>query len=831
MRKNIFQDELPQRQFKEVVCIMKAKSVVNRTISLILTLVLVIMFMPVANLAASADGIVINGKTYITFEDGTFPTGVTLDAYGSTSITAAPVAGHGDCSLKHTWTSGNRTILRTHVNFLAGHTYQISLYYYYEAQGEESSYTPWFTLFASGTSIGSGVYNARYGEWISFTRTYTPNENKTYMDIIANKVNAYFDDIIIRDITYQTQTQDLLYVETDFSDVDTATAECVKAGGANASVTYEYDAELGKNVAAVSFPASNVSTSSMLCFPYLLKAGTTYSLSLTYKSDAWSCLSYNDSAYDSKMPFGARNTYGTVTYTFTPSADRCLYIGAPKAAVNMRIARIVLTEVVPEPGDLDNDGDILANDLVLLRKHLLGFVDNSIFGNACDVNEDFAVDIHDLVALKKILVRLDSGFLPHSLTVSFYDTSTSTYGFTWNCDLQPLESVLQLCEGKDFNENQCVEYSAVVTQENTYTKSSETNSDLAKNYYVCKVQVQLEPNQIYTYRVYDKNSNFGSTPAVLKTKDPNTTKITFAHVSDSQVKATNGRIGGNATAIPFGNTLRGITENCPDLDFILHTGDMVEYSLYEQYWRSMIDYNFRYLASIPMMHISGNHETTYRNGAYEQLKHFNVMFPSQNNKNGYYYTFDYGNTRFIMLNTNRLTGNKLTDDQYNWLVSALQNNDQKWTIVALHNPMYSVGQWGADSSKNQISLALREQLVDLFAENHVDLVLQGHDHTYSKTYPIGVGQQIDTDLSYQTIDSVKYCVNPNGVIYAMNGPAGTQTRTPVEVDDSIYELAGASQSSSWAKITVEEDKLTVKVMYSTNGYTLVWNSYGIIKND
>lgn len=333
---------------------MKTKSVFKKLLAMVLTAALLATSMLAVSLTASADGsTVINGNTFITFESGAAPNDVILDPRGSTSVTEPPVGGHGNYSLKHDWTSDNRTILRTNVNFLAGHTYQISLYYYYEAQGEESSYTPWFALFASGTSIGSGVYNAKYGQWISFTRTYKPDADKTYMDIIANEVNAYFDDIIIRDITYQNQTQDSLYVATEFANVDTDTTAVVIAGGANASVTYEYDAELGKNVAAVSFPASNASTSSMLCFPYLLKEGTTYSLSLTYKSDAWSCLSYNAGAYDSKMAFSARDTYGTVTRTFTPSADRCLYIGAPKAAVNMFISKVVLKEVVENTNTAD----------------------------------------------------------------------------------------------------------------------------------------------------------------------------------------------------------------------------------------------------------------------------------------------------------------------------------------------------------------------------------------------------------------------------------------------------------------------------------------------
>ena len=54
----------------------------------------------------------------------------------------------------------------------------------------------------------------------------------------------------------------------------------------------------------------------------------------------------------------------------------------------------------------------------------------------------------------------------------------------------------------------------------------------------------------------------------------------------------------------------------------------------------------------------------------------------------------------------------------------------------MHNPMYSVGKYGANSEANSIALSLRGQLQGIFADYGVDLVLQGHDHAISGTYPI-----------------------------------------------------------------------------------------------
>jgi 3',5'-cyclic AMP phosphodiesterase CpdA len=139
--------------------------------------------------------------------------------------------------------------------------------------------------------------------------------------------------------------------------------------------------------------------------------------------------------------------------------------------------------------------------------------------------------------------------------------------------------------------------------------------------------------------------------------------------------------------------------------------------------------------------------------------------------------------------------------------------------------MYSVGKYGADPDKNAIALALKEQLNDLFVEHGVDLVLQGHDHVYSYTYPIAKGNQpiknAETDGDYY--------VNPEGVVYAMHGPAGNQDRAPYKVDSNIYKHTANGSVGSWAEITINDNKLSVNVIKYNNGSPEIAFSYGIIK--
>jgi hypothetical protein len=153
-----------------------------------------------------------------------------------------------------------------------------------------------------------------------------------------------------------------------------------------------------------------------------------------------------------------------------------------------------------------------------------------------------------------------------------------------------------------------------------------------------------------------------------------------------------------------------------------------------------------------------------------------------------------------------------------------------WTVVSMHNPMYSVGKYGADETRNAIALALRDQLCGVFAQYGVDLVLQAHDHAVSRTYPIN-GDGDPTAENTETVDGVEYIVDPDGVIYVMHGPAGTQQRSPVAIDEALYAEAEAGLIASWAEITVTADTLTVTVKHHTGATEKDYYTFGIKKEN
>ena len=411
-------------------------------------------------------------------------------------------------------------------------------------------------------------------------------------------------------------------------------------------------------------------------------------------------------------------------------------------------------------------------------------------------------------------------YTPTSLTVTLYDAQNNVYGFTYNTRNKPLRPVIQIEKGDEFTDL-VQEYPLNVTEE-----SSRNADGIEFTYYISKCEIPLEVNSSYVYRAYDKYVDVASEVGVLQAKDTKSTKFTFAHVSDSQMSANDN--SGAGSGVYFAQTLSQLTKNS---DLIVHTGDVVQYAQYEGYWEAMLNDNFRYLSQIPMMAVSGNHEVSFSDGKRETYKHFNYNLPSQSSVDkGFFYSFVYGNVKFIMLNTNDIISNQLKPEQYNWLENELKENTATWTVVGMHNPLYSVGKWGSDPEINATTLGLRNQLQGLFAEYGVDLVLQGHDHAISRTYPInaeGVPQRENVFFE----KSVEFISNPKGVIYVMNGPAGNQARSPYATDNSIYKYQQASQTRSWAEFEVDGNKITVTVKYTDGINEFVYQKWGIEKTE
>ncbi|MEG0547076.1 MAG: metallophosphoesterase family protein, partial [Oscillospiraceae bacterium] len=272
----------------------------------------------------------------------------------------------------------------------------------------------------------------------------------------------------------------------------------------------------------------------------------------------------------------------------------------------------------------------------------------------------------------------------------------------------------------------------------------------------------LKPGQKYSYRVGDAKRGWWSDAGVIETAD-NSNAFTFFHMSDSQ-SGTEKQYG------VWGNVVDKAYEMYPDAKFIMHTGDFVDSGSNFNQWNWALNAT-NTIKNTVIMPTAGNHETS---GDKAVTKNFLISSkPNQDLTSGVYYSYDYNNAHFMVLNTNDLNADKaLSEGQVNWLKEDCAKSDKQWKIVALHKAPYSNGSHYDDKDV----IALRAQLSTLMNELNIDIVLEGNDHVYLRTNTMNDNKVVEPTLKTINKDGTIYSakVKPDGTIYIIDGCAGVK---------------------------------------------------------
>jgi hypothetical protein len=148
----------------------------------------------------------------------------------------------------------------------------------------------------------------------------------------------------------------------------------------------------------------------------------------------------------------------------------------------------------------------------------------------------------------------------------------------------------------------------------------------------------------------------------------------------------------------------------------------------------------------------GNHDVYEYNGSTAFVNVFvnpaNATNPAEREL---YYSFDYGNAHFVVLN-NYYGLSSTTSAQYAWLQNDLATTTRFWKFVFFHEPAYAT-----DSSQKPRDGSAKV-LAPLFEQYGVDIVFQGHWHYYERMKPLLNGQ-VST-------------VAAGGVVYMVTGGGG-----------------------------------------------------------
>lgn len=188
--------------------------------------------------------------------------------------------------------------------------------------------------------------------------------------------------------------------------------------------------------------------------------------------------------------------------------------------------------------------------------------------------------------------------------------------------------------------------------------------------------------------------------------------------------------------------------------FIIHPGDLTGTGSIKADWTDEFFPGMNGLLSrVAMYPVLGNHEQDARH----YYRYFSLPEPE------YYYTFSQGDADFFMIDTNRTVAPG--SEQYQWLDAALGASQARWKFVVHHHPPYSSDEndygdtWTGRGRKGDLRIRPLTELYDL---HEVDLVLNGHIHSYERTWPISGGRVVDD----------------GGVVYTITGGGGGGLEAP-----------------------------------------------------
>ncbi|MBN2781554.1 MAG: metallophosphoesterase family protein, partial [Candidatus Marinimicrobia bacterium] len=254
-----------------------------------------------------------------------------------------------------------------------------------------------------------------------------------------------------------------------------------------------------------------------------------------------------------------------------------------------------------------------------------------------------------------------------------------------------------------------------------YTDTAETLA-----YYVCSTRLEgLTEDTEYAYRT--GSGGDWSPWYVFKTATRGTEPFTMIYLGDPQ--------WGFMTYLPrlYDKAVR----TAPDAALWYVAGDLVDYPYEDWQWDAYFKGAEQVFTRFPHIMAVGNHGYlwAYRNkrDTLPPTWRPHVTQP-ENGPEGLEETcfyIDYQGVRLIVLN-----GNERLKDQADWLKQVLKKNKNRWTVVGVHQGFYPCG-WERDYPE------YRELFVPLFDKYGVSLVLQGHDHAYTRTWPLRGGKIVE----------------------------------------------------------------------------------------
>lgn len=237
----------------------------------------------------------------------------------------------------------------------------------------------------------------------------------------------------------------------------------------------------------------------------------------------------------------------------------------------------------------------------------------------------------------------------------------------------------------------------------------------------------LAPDTVYTYRVkgtagWSEWYQFRTAAAAAEAKP-----FRFLYLGDIQ----------NGILTYASRVIRQAFHANGDIRLVVHAGDLVgqrddlDHDDEWGEWNQAGGYNY---AIVPQVPATGNHEyvdllkpdgtESRRLGPYWPAQFALPANGADQVKATTYYT-DYQGVRFIVLDGTAAIDLGAMKTQTDWLDATLASSKANWNVVLFHQPVFTCAR---PNDTAEIKAAWKP----VFDKRKVDLVLQGHDHCYSR---------------------------------------------------------------------------------------------------
>ena len=218
----------------------------------------------------------------------------------------------------------------------------------------------------------------------------------------------------------------------------------------------------------------------------------------------------------------------------------------------------------------------------------------------------------------------------------------------------------------------------------------------------------------------------------------------------------------------------------------------------------------------------GNHEDDTDEGFSGYMSHFGL---SQT-----YYSYTTDGVHVLVMDTDRnsySSGSAQRTFVQNDLQAASTNPAVKWIIVYLHKPMYtSPNECSSSSCSNTGSenSNLRNGFHPMFDQYGVDLVLQGHIHSYQRTFTLKYDAGSPSSPTITSNNANTY-TEGNGAVFAIVGTGGV----------NFHALSGKASFTSnqqddfFGQMEIKSTNTKLEGKFYRNGNNAVLDSFSITK--